>query len=215
MFRWTLINTAGRRRQAEFHQAVTECTEAVQPGTRACVGVVIRNSSGSYRDVAYLVGFVVSWLGLLVILFLPQEIHEFLVLLDVLLLFFAGGWLCARTPLRIWLTSRRRQRMQVKTAAHAAFVEEGVYHAREDMGLLIYWSRLEKRVEVVAGIGVQSAVPLHDFHAAVHALRQAALMPEARPVFLGALRQFGQLLAQYLPADANHSGQPLAGGCAQ
>jgi putative membrane protein len=215
MFRWTSGNTAARRRQAEFHQALTECTEAVQPGTRVSVAVVIRHSSGSYLDVAFLVGFAVSWCGLLLILFVPHEVHPFLVPVDVLLLFVIGSWLGGRTPLGVWLTPRRRRRRQVKTASHAAFVEEGVYHAQEDMGLLIYWSRLEKRVEVVAGIGVQNAVPMHDFHTAVHALRRAVHMPETRTAFLGALRQLGQLLARHLPTDANHSAQPLAGGRAR
>ncbi len=215
MFRWTSITRAGRRRQAEFHKALTECTEAVQPGTRAHVGIVIRNSSGSYLDVAFLVGFVVSWCGLLLILYVPHEVPPYLVPVDVLLLFVIGSWLGGRTPLGVWITPRRRQRRQVKTAAHAAFVEEGVYHAPEDMGLLIYWSRLEKRVEVVAGIGVQHAMPLHDFHMAVHALRRAAHKTEARTAFLGALRELGQLLAQHLPADADRSAQPLAGGRVQ
>jgi uncharacterized membrane protein len=215
MFRWISITRAGRRRQAEFHQAVTEGSEAVQPGTRASVGIVIRNSSGSYLDVAFLVGFVLSWCGLLLILYVPHEVPPYLVPVDVLLLFVIGSWLGGRTPLGVWLTTRRRQRRQVKTAAHAAFVEEGVYHAPEDMGLLIYWSRLEKRVEVVAGIGVQHTVPLQDFHLAVHALRRAAQISESRTAFLSALRELGQLLAQHLPADAHHSMQPLTGKAVQ
>jgi putative membrane protein len=202
MFRWkALFNTPGRRKQSTFFEALTECTETIQRETGATVAVVLRGSSGSYLDVAFLIGFGVSWVGLLVILFLPRPIHPYLVPLDVISLFILGSWLCGRTRLRGWLTPRRRQRRQVKTAAHAAFFEEGVYHAKGGHCVLVYWSRLERRVEVVAGPGVLKAVPSRDWNAVLFALRRAVHQPKAGAAFVAQLRQLGQLLARHLPPD--------------
>jgi putative membrane protein len=213
MFRWNaLLDTPGRRKQSAFFRALTECAEGVQRETGATVAVVLRGSSGNYLDVAFLFGFGVSWVGLLVILFLPHPIHVYLVPLDVMLLFILGAWLCGRTRLRGWLTRRRRQRRQVKTAAHAAFFEEGVYHAKGGNGVLIYWSRLERRVEVVAGPGVLKAVPTRDWNATLFALRRAVHQPRPGAAFVAQLRQLGQLLARHLPPDeaAKHA-EPLVG----
>jgi uncharacterized membrane protein len=206
MSRWKrLLNTPGRRKQSAFFKELTECTETVQRETSATVAVVVRGSSSSYLDVAFLFGFGVSWVGLLIILFLPHPIHVYLVPVDVLLLFILGSWLGGRTRLRRWLTPRRRQRRQVKTVAHAAFYDEGVYHAQtgegRGNGVLVYWSRLERRVEVVAGPGVLKAVPARDWNATLFALRRAVHRPKGGAAFLAQLRQLGQLLAQYLPPD--------------
>lgn len=213
MFRWkALFNTPGRRKQSAFFRALTECTESIHHETGATVAVVLRGSSGGYLDVAFLFGTVVSWLGLMLILYLPHPIHPYLVPVDVILLFILGSWFCARTRLRAWLTPQRRQRHQVKTAAHAAFFEEGVAHARNDNGVLVYWSRLERRVEVVAGAGVLTAVPVNEWHARVLALRGAARHAKSGAAFLTQLRLLGQLLARHLPHDdTTRQPQPLVG----
>jgi putative membrane protein len=213
MFRWkALFNTPSRRKQSAFFQALTEGTETVQRETAATVAVVLRDSSGNYLDVAFLFGFFVSWFGLLLILFMPRPIHLYLVPLDVILLFILGSWLCGRTRLRRWLTPRWRQRRQVNTAAHAAFYEEGVHHAQGGNGVLVYWSRLERRVEVVVGPGVLAAIPARDWNATLFALRRAVHQPKAGAAFLAQLRQLGQLLARHLPPDQNAKhAQPLVG----
>jgi uncharacterized membrane protein len=213
MFRLqALLDTPGRRKQSAFFRALTECTEGLQRETGATVAVVLRGSSGNYRDVAFLFGFGVAWAGLLVILLLPHPMHPYLVPLDMILLFILGSWLCGRTRLRGWLVPRRRRRRQVKTAAHAAFFEEGVYHARGDNGVLVYWSRLERRIEVVAGPGVLKAVPAHDWSAALFALRRVVRLPKPGAAFIAQLRQFGGLLARHLPPDANaKDAEPLLG----
>jgi uncharacterized membrane protein len=196
------LNTPGHRKQTAFFQALTECVESVQHDTGATVAVALRPASGTYLDVAFLFGFVLSWFGLLLILVLPYEVPEYLVLIDVLLVFLASSWLCARTRLRAWLTPRRRQRRQVKTAAHAAFFEEGTHHMHNERDVLIYWSRLERRIEVLAGPAILHAVPIKAWNHAVFVLRAATQQANADEGFLMGLRQLGKLLAEHVPPDA-------------
>jgi putative membrane protein len=211
MRRWhALLETPGRRRQSAFFHAVTACVERLRHETGATVAVVVREASGTYLDVAFLFGSVVSWLGLLLILLMPQPIHHYMVLLDVALLFVVASWLCARTPLGTWLTPRLRRRRQVKTAAHAAFFEEETHHVRNDHGVLIFWSRREGRIEVLTGPAVPRAVPTRDWNAAVFALRAAARHSQAEPAFLVAVAEMGRLLARYFPPDpAAHEAHTL------
>ncbi|HEX5270703.1 MAG TPA: hypothetical protein VFW33_09465, partial [Gemmataceae bacterium] len=107
----------------------------------------------------------------------------------------------ARTPLIRWLTPRRRQWHQVKTAAHAAFFEEGTHHVRNDHGVLVYWSRRERRIEVLTGPAVPRTVPAREWNAAVHAVRAAARHPRPEAAFLTELAELGRLLARYFPHD--------------
>ncbi len=202
MLRWqALLNSPGRRRQSAFFHAVTACVERLRHETAATVAVVVREASGNDRDVAFLFGTAVSWVGLALILLVPQPIHEAMVLLDVALLFVAGSWLCARTPLLGLLAPRRRQWRRVKTAAHAAFFEEGTHHVRNDHGVLVYWSRRERRVEVVTGPAVARTVPAKEWNEAVHNLRGAARQRHPEAAFLTELAELGRLLARYFPHD--------------
>jgi putative membrane protein len=196
-----LLDTPGRRRQSAFFQALTTCVERLRHETGATVAVVVREASGTYLDVAFLFGTVVSWLGLLLILLMPEPIHHYMVLLDVVLLFVAASWLCHRTPLGAWLTPRRRQWRQVKTAAHAAFFEEGTHHVRNDHGVLIYWSRREGRIEVLTGPAIPRAVPAREWNAAVFALRAAVRQRRSEAAFLAGVAELGRLLARYFPPD--------------
>jgi putative membrane protein len=204
MKRWKIaFGRRGRERQSALFQSLRHCVGELAQQTSASVAVVVRGSSGSYRDVACLCGAGVAWLGLLLILFVPHELHVWAVPLDVLGLFLVAAWLCSRSRLRVWLTTRQRRRGQVRTAAHAAFVEEGVLHARHDQGVLIYWSLLERRVEVVADTGVLRRVPAAEWHVVVFALRAAPRQAQAGTAFVEQLHSLGALLSRHLPATGS------------
>ncbi len=203
MVRWQRwFQRRGHHEQAAFFQALTACVEGLHEKTAASLAVVVRPSSGPYRDVAFLFGSVVSWLGLVAILLLPHPIHAYMVPVDVVLLFVLGAWLCSATRLRAWLTPRRWQRRLVKTAAHAAFFEEGTHHVPDDRGVLIYWSRLERRVEVLTGPAILPSIPMKEWNAAIFALRGAVQQAKPEAAFLAELHHIGQLLVRHFPHEA-------------
>jgi uncharacterized membrane protein len=195
-----VLRRRGHERQSAFFQSLHECVEQIRPRTGAALAVVLHGSSGSYLDVAVLFGAAVAWLGLIVILLMPDEVHPWSVPFDVLGLFLLSAWLCSRSRLRRWLTTRKRRRRQVRTAAHAAFVEEGVLHAKHEQGVLVYWSQLERQIEAVAGVGVQRSVPPQDWNALVFGLRRAAHRRHGGKAFLEQLHALGDLLAKHLPS---------------
>ncbi|HEY1861888.1 MAG TPA: hypothetical protein VGG61_16120 [Gemmataceae bacterium] len=122
-----------------------------------------------------------------------------------MLFFFAlAAWVCDRTRLRRWLTTRHRRRRQVHTAAAAAFVHEGLIHAAHDAGVLVYWSRLERQIDVIADTGVLTAVPAERWHAMVFALHGVAAHPHPASALLEQIRGLGKLLATHLPATDQH-----------
>jgi putative membrane protein len=202
----------GRRRaerRSVFSAALAEQVGLIEECAAASVAVVIRGCSGNYRDVAYLFGAVLAWIGLLLALFLPHELHPNWIPFDLLIIFAVGAWLGGRTRLRIWLTTWRRRRRQVRTAARAAFIDEGLLHARADRGLLIYWSVLERRIEVVAGDGLIAVVPAEAWHAMVFALRGVPRRPHPAAALLECLGELRALLSRHFPAVEKPRGLPF------
>jgi putative membrane protein len=207
MSRWNgLWRWRSHERQSAFFKSLHECLDQVRPRTAAGLAVVLRGSSGSYRDVAYLFAAGVAWVGLVVIVLLPFEVHEWFLPIDMLAWFLLAAWFGNRSRLRRWLTTRQRQRRQVRTAAHAAFVEEGMLHDKHALGVLVYWSQLERHIEVVADVGILRRVPPHDWNAIVFALRRAAYLSHGGTAFVEQLRNLGDLLAKQLPP---HDEQPV------
>src|SRR5437867_8106027 len=126
MNRWQRLIGGHKHRAAAHAHAITKAVAAAEKHTCAALAVSIHSSSGNYRDVAYLFGAVAAWCALLLILFLPHIFDEFLILVDMALVFALAAWICARTRLRRWLTTRRRRHRQVRIAAEAVFVHDSV-----------------------------------------------------------------------------------------
>jgi putative membrane protein len=127
-----------------------------------------------------------------------------LIPVDVVLVFALAAWICSRTRLRRWLTTRRRRQRQVRIAAEAVFVHDSVLHAPGKTGVLIYWSRLERQIDVVADVGILRAVPAEQWHKLVFALRSVPAKPHPVNALLEQIHEIGRLLTKHLPAADNH-----------
>jgi uncharacterized membrane protein len=205
MNRWMVVLGRDRQSTSSYARTLAHTVADIHHGTSATLAVVAHSHSGNYRDVAYLFGASVAFCSLLVILFLPWEFNDFVIPLDVVFFFALAAWSCDRTRLRRWLTTRHRRRRQVHNAAAAAFVHEGLIHAAHDAGVLIYWSRLERQIDVIADTGVLAVVPAERWHAMVFALHRVAGDPHPASALLEQIRALGKLLAVHLPASQDHS----------
>jgi putative membrane protein len=83
------------------------------------------------------------------------------------------------------------------------FYEAGIANTEAEMGLLIYLSLLERRLELIADRGILKGVPALDWNQLLFALHQAGEKPEPESLLKG-LRDLGNLLAQHLPATGEN-----------
>ncbi len=175
---------------------VTEAVVDVESHTAAEVVVVVRRTSGTWREVDLAVGAAAGFAVLLLVLFLPKPIPVIAMPVDVALGFLAGAVLSANLSLlKRALLPRRRVRAQVLAMARAAFVEHGVSRTTGRTGILVYVSTFERLVQVVADVGVDPKA----VQAELDAL-QACLSHGARlDCFLAALRALGTPLGTCLP----------------
>jgi len=131
----------------------------VEEGTTAEVVVVLAHRSGSYRDAAALWGVGVGLSALLLLMVVPVGFWEGTVMALTLVAGLAGSAIAARQPflLRL-LSSRARQRGNVRRRARAAFFDEAVSATRERTGLLVFYSLLEDTVEVLTDHGLDARI---------------------------------------------------------
>jgi putative membrane protein len=188
---------------ARFDQAarelLAECVKEIERNTDAEVVIIVRARSASYAHADYLFGSLLAFAVLVFLLFSPFAFHQFWVPIDVVVFFVIGAYVSSRSNVMRRLLSRTAFRSKaVRTAAAAMFYEAGIANTNAEMGVLIYLSLLERRLELIADRGVLKKVPAQEWNLVLSELHEAGEKPEPKH-FLEALRRFGKLLATHLP----------------
>jgi uncharacterized membrane protein len=190
--------------EREFADRVESTIERAEAGSGAEIVVAVVPCSGSYRDVSYLVGAFFALVLLVVILHHSQiEVHPDWIPLELALIFGLGTYLSEETVLRRWLTSKRRREQQVLDAARLTFLD-GVIGTPARTGILIFWSRLERRIVAIADHGIERQLPGEHWSEFLFQLRQLETMADPRPGLLAAIEHLGMHLARCVPIPENH-----------
>ncbi|HXD31207.1 MAG TPA: hypothetical protein VN643_08825 [Pyrinomonadaceae bacterium] len=195
-------------KRAKFDQpacdSLAQCVKEIEQGTDAELVIVVRGVSGNYRHADYLFGAVLAFVGLLILLFIPIDFPPILVPIDVAGLFIGGAFLCSRTKtLRRRLTSKKFRKAAVRRGAAAMFYEAGIANTNAEMGIIVYLSLLELRLELIADRGVLKAVPPLEWNHIQFELKQVGRTPDVES-FVKALQNFGALLSKHLPATGEN-----------
>jgi putative membrane protein len=179
--------------------AVKGVVKEIEQQTSAEIVVAVRPESGYYRAADLYAGGVLAFAALCVFLYHPHP-FDFTFLPFELLIAFGVGMLLSMgiPPLRRLLSTRRVRTENVETAGRAAFVEHNVHMTSARTGVLVYVSWFERRVIVLADVGVPLDEIGDRWTALAVRLHQAVLKgnPET---FLSSLRYFGAVLAEVLP----------------
>ena len=185
-------------------EALTDCVRKIEANTDAELVLVVRARSGSYRHADYLFGALLAFAVLLFLLFSPFDFHQYWVAIDVALLFLLGAFVSSRSnSLRRFFTSKKFRRDAVRTSAAAMFYEAGIANTAAEMGLLIYLSILERRLEVIADRGILKGVNALEWNQILFDLHEAGGRPEPATL-LASLEKLGSLLCKHCPATGEN-----------
>ena len=185
-------------------EALTDCVKKIETTTDAELVLVVRARSGSYRHADYLFGALLAFAGLLFLLFSPFDFHQYWVAIDVALLFVLGAFVASRSnSLRRLLTSEKFRDEAVRTSAAAMFYEAGIANTNAEMGVLIYLSILERRLELISDRGVLKGVNALEWNQILSDLHLAGRKPEPETL-LTTLASLGALLANHIPATGEN-----------
>lgn len=195
-------------KRAKFDEAaqlnLTDCVKKIEMTTDAELVLTVRARSGSYRHADYLFGASLAFVGLLFLLFSPFEFHQYWVAIDVALLFVIGAFISSRSnSIRRFLTTEKFRSQAVRTGAAAMFYEAGIANTAAEMGVLIYLSILERRLEVIADRGILKGVSALEWNQIVFELHQAGRKAQPQPLLSG-MENLGALLCTHCPATGDN-----------
>ena len=183
---------------------LTQCVSEIEKATDVELVLIVRGRSGDYRHADYLFGAILSFLGLLFLLFSPFEFHHYWVAVDVALLFLIGAYVSSRSnAIRRLLTTTKSRETAVRVQAAAMFYEAGIANTNAEMGLLVFLSLFERRLELIADRGVLKGVPALEWNQIMFELHELGRNPEPETLQAG-LAKLGVLLSQHLPATGEN-----------
>lgn len=185
-------------------ETLAGCVKEIERNTDAELVIVVRARSANYAHADYLFGFLLALVVLLFLIFSPFSFPEFLVPIDIAVAFVIGSIISWRSNfLRRLFSKEKFRRNSVRTAAAAMFYEAGIANTHAEMGVLIYLSLMERRLELIADRGVLKMVPAQEWNRELFDLHQIGENPEPR-AFQSAIEQFGKVLATYVPATGEN-----------
>lgn len=183
---------------------LADCIRDIEKETNAELVIVVRSRSGSYRHVDLLCGSLLAYAGLLFLLFSPWVFAHYWVAIDVALLFALGFFISSKSnAIRRLLTTKEERARRVREGAAAMFYEAGIANTKAEMGVLIYLSLMERRLEILADRGVLESAPPLEWNECVFDLQRVGRRPHPED-FLKVMRAFGQMLAKHIPATADN-----------
>ena len=140
---------------ADARQRAAHAVRAVEAATSAEVVVAVRRQSGDYRVVAYHFGLMSGSLVVLALLLSPRVYPVGLIALEGLVAFTLGFAACRLLgPLSRALTRKKVLQANTELAARAAFYDLGVSRTAQRNGILVFVSTFERRVSVLADVGI-------------------------------------------------------------
>src|SRR5215813_3377454 len=168
---------------AKFDQSscelLADCVRQIEKTTDAELVIVVKARSDHYRQADYLFGAILGFAGLLFLVFSPFNFHPYWFVVDVIALFVLGAFLSSRSnAIRRFLTSVSFRAKAVRTSAAAMFYDAGIANTHAEVGILIYLSLLERRLELIADRGVLRAVPPLEWNHRLFELQQAGNSPQ-------------------------------------
>ncbi|MEZ4379768.1 MAG: hypothetical protein R3A79_00350 [Nannocystaceae bacterium] len=179
--------------------AIEAAIEGIERRTRAEIVVAVHRRSGSYGAAKVVLGVLFAVAAQLFFLYSEVAFPLPIFVLGPLALGLVGGALGRLAPLERAFAGPLRPRVQVRLAAEAAFYRHGAGHTRDRTGVVLFFSLLERRVEVVADAGVLRQRPVEPWDAAVADLQRALARGGEPQAVTAAMAHLGDVLALCLP----------------
>lgn len=187
---------------------LTERVAALEQRTSAEVVVVLRPQSGSYRDVALGASLVISLIALGVLVYAPFEIHyDALVPAVLLVTGVAFGTISAWSRALRTLSGAPRLTEQAREGAAAAFARHEVWGTRARSGLLVYYSHLERRLELIPDLGIKAVVPTGALNEVAHLFHQELASFHVADALARALDRLAPVLERAYPKTADDTNE--------
>jgi len=192
--------TAERFFSEEEKRTISAATSGVEARTSGEIAVMVVDSSDRYREAEITGGVVLSGLTALTLteLFFDPLVWYFIPI--GILFFFPFVRLCGQLPvLKRAFVSAGRKNEAVAQRSLRAFYEKGLYHTRDNTGVLFFISLLEKKVWVLADKGIYERIDQETLNRYATTVTRGIKEGRSADALCSAIGEVGEILAKHFP----------------
>ena len=179
-------------------QKVAETIASVEKQTNAELVAVLASRSDGYRYIPVLWATAIALAVPLPILFLSTLAAEtvFAIQLSV---FIVAALLFQLPAIRYYLIPKSVMRWRACNMARRQFLEQGLHHTQDDVGMLLFVSEAEHYVEIIVDRGISQHIDDTQWQAIVDEFTVDVRRGDSLQGFCRCIERCGELLQQHLP----------------
>ena len=185
---------------AADREKIRIAVENAESGTSGEIATMVVDHSDSYHEAEILGSVLVSGFVAVIVCIVFNHVTIWSYIPFVFLAFYPIRYLFRRSPrLKLPFVSRRRLVHAVRDRAVRAFFEKGLHRTRDESGILIFISLLERKVWILGDRAINVRIPPHDWHTLARELSAGIRDGRACEALCTVIARCGELLAGHFP----------------
>lgn len=189
---------------AQEKEAIRRAVAQAEAGSSGEIATMVVGESDRYREAEHLGALLLAGFLAVFAAVLLHHVTIWSYIPLVCLGYFPMLMLLRRFPrLKLSFVGPRRQAEAVRERALRAFYEQGLYRTREETGILIFLSLLERKVWILGDRGINSKIPSGSWQALAGELAAGIRSGRAAEALCQVIAGCGRELARHFPRRAD------------
>ncbi len=184
----------------EDKERIRRAVESAEAATSGEIATMVVDHSDRYLEAEVLGGMLVAGLTAIVVAVATQHTTIWSYLPLTLLLSFPARFLFYRFPrLKFPFVNKRRMMHAVRERAIRAFFEKKLYKTRDENGILIFVSTLERKVWILGDRNIDRKIPHETWQALAREVSTGIREGCAGDALCVVVEKCGRILAEHFP----------------
>lgn len=184
----------------EDKERIRRAVESAEAGTSGEIATMVVDHSDRYREAEVLGGILLAGLASVIIAVATQHTTIWSFLPLTLLLSYPARLLFHRFPrLKFPFVNKRRMMHAVRERAVRAFFEKKLYKTRDENGILIFISILERKVWILGDRNIDRKIPHETWEALAREVSTGIRGGRASEALCAVIEKSGRILAEHFP----------------
>jgi putative membrane protein len=192
----------------EEKKRIREAVRSVERGTSGEIATMVVDQSDRYLEAEVLGGVLVGGLAALVIAVLMEHVTIWTFIPLLCVLYIPARFLFIRFPrLKTPFVNKKRMALAVSDRAVRAFYEKGLYRTRDENGILIFISILERKVWILGDRGVDKRISPESWQAHATEISAGIRGGKTCDALCAVIGKCGLVLAEHFPRKADDTNE--------
>ena len=188
----------------EDKERIRRAVEAAEAMTSGEIATMVVDHSDRYREAEVLGGILLAGLAAVIISVASQHTTIWSYLPLTLLLSYPARLLFYRFPrLKFPFVNKRRMMHAVRERAIRAFFEKKLYKTRDENGILIFISILERKVWILGDRNIDRKIPQETWQALAREISTGIRAERSSEALCTVIEKIGRVLGEHFPKTAD------------